>query len=195
MVLFGGACRIEARKILWYFLRPWVAWRPLSMKMETNTGEVRVCRISGDKDCARSSGLFMTCCTRVVEGRIDAPGKNEDTQREIRGSYATHGNSCGLAQLSLSWIQMSQRSRGAQKITVLRAAWQTSVLNALEALSNLIGLWGLGGVQAHVSAVKFAEMVWCRYETVREECHRIRELIWPLGTGNCMALTVTKPHW
>ena len=67
-----------------------------------NTGEVRAFRISEDKDCARSSGLFTTCCTRVVEGRIDAPGKNEGTQREIRGSYATHGNSDGLAQLSLS---------------------------------------------------------------------------------------------
>lgn len=67
-----------------------------------NKGEVRDCRISGDKDCARSSGLFMTYCTRVVESRIDAPGKNEDTQGEIRGSYATHGNSGGLAQLSLS---------------------------------------------------------------------------------------------
>lgn len=44
-----------------------------------NKGEVRACKISEDKDYARSSELFMKYCTRVLNGGIEAPGKNEDT--------------------------------------------------------------------------------------------------------------------
>lgn len=79
-------------------------------------------------------------------------------QTETIESYATHGNLGWLVQFSLSWIQMSQRTTGAQKIILLRVMGQIPVQNASEALKQLIDLRGSGRIQAQVRAVKLSEM-------------------------------------
>lgn len=68
MVIFGGACGIEVRKILF----PETPSPPETSQYEIGTinkGDLRDCRISEDKGHTRSSGLFIVQGSSRVEQR------------------------------------------------------------------------------------------------------------------------------
>lgn len=81
-------------------------------------GEVRVPRISEDKDYARSSA--MTYCTRVLKGGVQVPGKNEDTQAAKQAKHKAessegYGHSLQCWRTGITQFKLNSSVSGAQR--------------------------------------------------------------------------------